>query len=345
MSTSTSTNTTVTEWDGQRGRVYGRDESGEAVVEISAPYVVTRWGAQHKVRDWTVYLRSGDRTMGTADDLRAAKRAALAALAADETTSPDDRAYDVPVLEVGAHFTRRQARPWTDSNGARYIHSYSALSEVVEITDDSVRYLDVEVLEEVGRPHGDGAAYPVPGTSGGVMLRSAWDRYVAEQRVILLVPDHQVGSGLRLADVVGREVRTLTRPGDYCEHPGDVVCGRCVTETWTVRDDAATNAGADDDAQRERERLDALVLPMLDARADHTAATLVAAFVGMVPGNVGEVKIGPALADAVTVRRYDYGFQAEHQGSHDMMTVAPESVGEIADWVVMLRDEIAGGAR
>src|SRR5690606_24674159 len=141
-------------------------------------------------------------------------------------------------------------------------------------------------------------------------------------------------------------------------------------------DDTIVNAHADADAQRERERHDALALPLLDARTahagaalvtavagvgpshvdarrnsqehartGHTVATLVTAFAGMVPGNVGEVKIGPALADTVTVRRYDYGFQAEHQGSHDLQTVAPESVGEIAEWVVMLRDEIAGGAR
>lgn len=261
----TSTTTTVTEWETFEGMTYGRTERGIAVVEITPMYDTFESEPGSPVartvrrRMWTARMRNGEIVSGEVADLRIAKRAALAALAADTTMDPD-----------AAESARR-----------------------AEIVD---------ALAQDGEP----------------------------------TPD-------------GRIRRARAYRGDHCTHDSDQVCGECGLETWTVdapdATDATTNAGADDDAQRERERLDALILPMLDARTGHTAATLVTAFTGMVPGNVGEVKIGPALADTVTVRRYDYGFQAEHQGSHDLQTVAPESVGEIAEWVVMLRDEIAGGAR
>jgi hypothetical protein len=297
----TSTNTTVTEWETFEGMTYGRTERGVMVVEITPMYDTFESEPGSPVartvrrRMWTARMRNGEIVSGEVADLRAAKRAALAALASDTTMDPD-----------AAESARR-----------------------AEIVD---------ALAQDGEPTPDGRIRRARAYRG----------------------DHCTHDSDQVCGDCGLETWTVDAPDEIddsadfrecCGTPADPTLAmghadHCPVAAQRAEENraryAATNAGADDDAQRERERLDALILPTLDARTGHTVATLVAAFVGMVPGNVGEVKIGPALADTVTVRRYDYGFQAEHQGSHDMVTVAPESVGEIANWVVMLRDEIGG---
>jgi hypothetical protein len=304
----TSTDTTVTEWETFEGMTYGRTERGITVVEITPMYDTFESEPGSPVartvrrRMWTARMRNGEIVSGEVADLRAAKRAALAALAADTTMDPDA------------------------AESARRAEIVDALAQDGEPTPDGR-------IRRARAYRGDHCTHDSDQVCGGCGLET-WT---------VEAPD---------ADDEIAAARAAFR--ECCGTPADPALAmghadHCTVAAQRAEEDRAryadTNAGADDDAQRERERLDALILPMLDARIGHTVATLAAAFTGMVPGNVGEVKIGPALADTVTVRRYDYGFQAEHQGSHDLQTVAPESVGEIAEWVVMLRDEIAGGAR
>jgi hypothetical protein len=301
---STSTDTTVTEWETFEGMTYGRTERGVMVVEITPMYDTFESEPGSPVarrvrrRMWTARMRNGEIVSGEVADLRAAKRAALAALAADTTMDPDA------------------------AESARRAEIVDALYHDGDMTPDGR-------IRRARAYRGDHCTHDSDQICGDCGLET-WTVDAPDAR-------DAMGEPLPACGECGRHnLGTMANPN---------VPDLCLDCAPDEIDDTIANAGADDDAQRERERLDALILPMLDARAGHTVATLVTAFTGMVPGNVGEVKIGPALADTVTVRRYDYGFQAEHQGSHDLQTVAPESVGEIAEWVVMLRDEIAGGAR
>jgi hypothetical protein len=301
---STSTDTTVTEWETFEGMTYGRTERGVMVVEITPMYDTFESEPGSPVarrvrrRMWTARMRNGEIVSGEVADLRAAKRAALAALAADTTMDPDA------------------------AESARRAEIVDALYHDGDMTPDGR-------IRRARAYRGDHCTHDSDQICGDCGLET-WTVDAPDAR-------DAMGEPLPACGECGRHnLDTMGNPN---------VPDLCLDCAPDEIDDTIANAGADDDAQRERERLDALILPMLDARAGHTVATLVTAFTGMVPGNVGEVKIGPALADTVTVRRYDYGFQAEHQGSHDLQTVAPESVGEIAEWVVMLRDEIAGGAR
>jgi len=301
---STSTDTTVTEWETFEGMTYGRTERGVMVVEVTPMYdtFVSEPGSpvarRVRRRMWTARMRNGEIVSGEAADLRIAKRAALAALAADTTMDPDA------------------------AESARRAEIVDALYHDGDMTPDGR-------IRRARAYRGDHCTHDSDQICGDCGLET-WTVDAPDAR-------DAMGEPLPACGECGRHnLDTMANPN---------VPDLCLDCAPDEIDDTIVNAGADDDAQRERERLDALILPMLDARTGHTVATLVTAFAGMVPGNVGEVKIGPALADTVTVRRYDYGFQAEHQGSHDLQTVAPESVGEIAEWVVMLRDEIAGGAR
>jgi hypothetical protein len=300
----TNTGTTVTEWETFEGMTYGRTERGVMVVEITPMYDTFESEPGSPVarrvrrRMWTARMRNGEIVSGEAADLRIAKRAALAALAADTTMDPDA------------------------AESARRAEIVDALYHDGDMTPDGR-------IRRARAYRGDHCTHDSDQICGDCGLET-WTVDAPDAR-------DAMGEPLPACGECGRHnLDTMGNPN---------VPDLCLDCAPDEIDDTIANAGADDDAQRERERLDALILPMLDARAGHTVATLVTAFTGMVPGNVGEVKIGPALADTVTVRRYDYGFQAEHQGSHDLQTVAPESVGEIAEWVVMLRDEIAGGAR
>jgi hypothetical protein len=300
----TNTGTTVTEWETFEGMTYGRTERGVMVVEITPMYDTFESEPGSPVarrvrrRMWTARMRNGEIVSGEVADLRAAKRAALAALAADTTMDPDA------------------------AESARRAEIVDALYHDGDMTPDGR-------IRRARAYRGDHCTHDSDQICGDCGLET-WTVDAPDAR-------DAMGEPLPACGECGRHnLDTMGNPN---------VPDLCLDCAPDEIDDTIANAGADDDAQRERERLDALILPMLDARAGHTVATLVTAFAGMVPGNVGEVKIGPALADTVTVRRYDYGFQAEHQGSHDLQTVAPESVGEIAEWVVMLRDEIAGGAR
>jgi hypothetical protein len=300
----TNTGTTVTEWETFEGMTYGRTQRGVMVVEITPMYDTFESEPGSPVarrvrrRMWTARMRNGEIVSGEVADLRAAKRAALAALAADTTMDPDA------------------------AESARRAEIVDALYHDGDMTPDGR-------IRRARAYRGDHCTHDSDQICGDCGLET-WTVDAPDAR-------DAMGEPLPACGECGRHnLDTMGNPN---------VPDLCLDCAPDEIDDTIANAGADDDAQRERERLDALILPMLDARAGHTVATLVTAFTGMVPGNVGEVKIGPALADTVTVRRYDYGFQAEHQGSHDLQTVAPESVGEIAEWVVMLRDEIAGGAR
>jgi hypothetical protein len=339
---STSTDTTVTEWETFEGMTYGRTERGVMVVEVTPMYdtFVSEPGSpvarRVRRRMWTARMRNGEIVSGEAADLRIAKRAALAALAADTTMDPDaaESARRAEIVDALA----QDGEPTPDGRirRARAYRGDHCTHDSDQICGDCG--LETWTVDAPDARDAMGEPLPACGECGRHNLGTMANPNVPD--LCLDCAPEILDDGADFRECCGTPADPALAMG-HADH--------CTAAAQRAEEDRAryadTNAGADDDAQRERERLDALILPMLDARAGHTVATLVTAFTGMVPGNVGEVKIGPALADTVTVRRYDYGFQAEHQGSHDLQTVAPESVGEIAEWVVMLRDEIAGGAR
>lgn len=73
----------VTEWETFEGETYGYDAEGTRVIEISAQVRETAWQRASNVRGWAVKnVRNDLLGSGNADGLRAAKKAALAALRA-----------------------------------------------------------------------------------------------------------------------------------------------------------------------------------------------------------------------------------------------------------------------
>lgn len=78
----------IDQWETYDGETYAYDVEGNRVIEISARVRATRWGAGTNVRTWAV-IRNGVAESGRADGLRAAKRAALAALIGIDAKRPE----------------------------------------------------------------------------------------------------------------------------------------------------------------------------------------------------------------------------------------------------------------
>lgn len=76
-------------WENYQGETFGYDAEGDRVIEISARVRPDAWNGHtaSNVRSWAV-IRDGVAASGTADGLRAAKKAATAALAQVATQSP-----------------------------------------------------------------------------------------------------------------------------------------------------------------------------------------------------------------------------------------------------------------
>lgn len=78
-----STEAPVTEWETFEGETYGYGESAVRVIEISAQVRETAWTRASNVRSWAAFNENNDIiSSGRADGLRAAKKAAIAALRA-----------------------------------------------------------------------------------------------------------------------------------------------------------------------------------------------------------------------------------------------------------------------
>lgn len=83
MAAAHSTEFPVIEWETFEGETYGYDAEGALIVEISAKVRETSWQRASNVRGWAAKnVRNDLLGSGSADGLRAAKKAAIAALRA-----------------------------------------------------------------------------------------------------------------------------------------------------------------------------------------------------------------------------------------------------------------------
>lgn len=82
----------VTMWETFEGETYGYSDSGARIIEITARTRATAWSNASNIRGWAA-LDENHHTVarGTADGLRAARAAALAALKAHKTTDDAPR--------------------------------------------------------------------------------------------------------------------------------------------------------------------------------------------------------------------------------------------------------------
>lgn len=81
----------IDQWETYEGETYAYDIDGNRVIEIGARTRPSKWNTGTNVRGWSVTRSTGTLT-GQADGLRAAKRAALAALAQlDARPAPEPR--------------------------------------------------------------------------------------------------------------------------------------------------------------------------------------------------------------------------------------------------------------
>lgn len=85
MTTQTTTEyATITEWDAYEGALYGYNTLGDEVIEVSALQdraKCAKWGEDYRPgRSWSVTLEDGTIRRGHSDNLRAAKKDALALL-------------------------------------------------------------------------------------------------------------------------------------------------------------------------------------------------------------------------------------------------------------------------
>lgn len=122
-------------WETHEGVTHAYDTDGHRVIEISERVRDTRWTVATNVRHWTVLgdgiTRHGVLASGTADGLRAAKRAALAAWADIMATpapeprkAPRNRAKVVPNQGAPTHLVGRQGRvlgKHTGDDGKLYV--------------------------------------------------------------------------------------------------------------------------------------------------------------------------------------------------------------------------------
>lgn len=133
-------------WETHEGVTHAYDTDGNRVIEISERVRDTRWTVATNVRHWTVLgdgiTRHGVLASGTADGLRAAKKAALAAWADIMATpapaprkAPRNRAKVVPNQGAPTHLVGRQGRVLGKHTG-----------------DDGKLYVDVDF--------GDGGEWP-----------------------------------------------------------------------------------------------------------------------------------------------------------------------------------------
>lgn len=133
-------------WETHEGVTHAYDADGNRVIEISERVRDTRWTVATNVRHWTVLgdgiTRHGVLASGTADGLRAAKKAALAAWADIMATpapaprkAPRNRAKVVPNQGAPTHLVGRQGRVLGKHTG-----------------DDGKLYVDVDF--------GDGGEWP-----------------------------------------------------------------------------------------------------------------------------------------------------------------------------------------
>lgn len=96
-------------------------------------------------------------------------------------------------VPVGAQFQKNEGHFWTATDGSKRIHSFTTLCEVTESDAHGIRYVVVQVLEEVGRPTGGEIMIPTPGTSKGALTLQGLAAAIQRGSIVPLAADHVVG--------------------------------------------------------------------------------------------------------------------------------------------------------